>query len=421
MDKKALFILIDGLGDVTGPAGEQTPLHQAQTPALDRLAANGLTGLMDPVESGVACGSDTAHLSIFGYDPRQYYRGRGAFETLGTGLIVEPGDIAFKCVFAVYDEDTRLIVRRRPGRDFEEDARALCSVLDGLTVEVEGHKYTAAVQFATEHRCGVRIRGPNLTCAISGTDPLRDQLPLLDPAPLEDSDQARRSSMVVQRFSELFYETLRGHAINLKRIERGVRPGNIVLFRGPASLAKLPPFKEIYGLTAFMIAPTCLIAGIGLSLGMDLVNVPGATGDYRSDIGAKFRSALSLLGQKQYQFGFVHIKAADEMSHSGEPAQKRDFIERLDRELGVALQAIGEDLRSKLIIAVTGDHTTPSYWHNDHTHHPVPFLISSLVPHCAIKPDAVTGFGEIAVSRGRLGRFIGLSVMSLIKKLLGIV
>jgi 2,3-diphosphopglycerate-independent phosphoglycerate mutase len=213
---------------------------------------------------------------------------------------------------------------------------------------------------------------------------------------------------------------LRRHAINLKRTEHGDPPGNIVLFRGPASLAELPSFKTIHGLAAFMIAPTCLIAGIGLSLGMDLIKVPGATGDYRSDIGGKFRAALSLLDQDEYQFGFVHIKGADEMSHSGEPVQKRVFIEKVDEELGVALRAIREELHAKLIIAVTGDHTTPSYWHNDHTHHPVPFLVSSLVPHCAIKPDAVIEFDEIAVSNGRLNRFTGLAVMGLIKKLLGI-
>lgn len=420
MDKKALFILIDGLGDVSGPSGELTPLCQARTPTFDQLAAQGYTGLMDPVEAGVACGSDTAHLSILGYDPRLYYRGRGAFETLGTGLAMQPGDIAFKCVFAAYDEQSGAVVQRRPGRNFEDEARVLCSVLDGLVVIVEGNEYSVAVKYATEHRCGVRIRGPSLTCAVSGTDPLKDRLPLLEPAPLEDTFEARLTAKVISLFSDRFLSILREHRINLKRVKSGELPGNIVLFRGPASLADLPTFKEMHGLDAFMIAPTCLIAGIGLSLHMDLIKVPGATGDYRSDFGAKFRTALALLDQEKYRFGFVHVKAADEMSHSGEPVEKRMIIELLDRELGAALQNLGDELRSNLIVAITGDHTTPSYYHHDHTHHPVPFLISPLVRWDSIVPDNVTDFNEIAVSKGRLGRFTGLSAMMLVKRLLDI-
>jgi 2,3-diphosphopglycerate-independent phosphoglycerate mutase len=94
---KILFLLIDGLGDV--PCEEmqnRTALQAARLPTFDWLATKGLTGLMSPVEPGIACGSDTAHLSILGYDPRIYYKGRGAFETIGAGLPMAPGDIAFK-------------------------------------------------------------------------------------------------------------------------------------------------------------------------------------------------------------------------------------------------------------------------------------------------------------------------------------
>lgn len=76
--EKVLFLLVDGIGDVSIPAfGDRTPLEVAHTPALDAIASAGLNGLMDPVEPGLACGSDTAHMSIFGYDPRVYYRCRG--------------------------------------------------------------------------------------------------------------------------------------------------------------------------------------------------------------------------------------------------------------------------------------------------------------------------------------------------------
>jgi len=94
---RVAFVLVDGIGDVAIPSlGGRTPLEAARAPRLDALAAAGVAGLMDPVEPGLACGSDTAHLSLLGYDPRVYYRGRGAFESMGAGLAMAPGDIAFK-------------------------------------------------------------------------------------------------------------------------------------------------------------------------------------------------------------------------------------------------------------------------------------------------------------------------------------
>lgn len=98
--RRVAFVLIDGLGDVSVPRfGYKTPLELAALPNLDAIASAGVNGLMDPVEVGLGCGSDTAHLSIMGYDPRVYYRGRGAFESMGAGLAMSPGDIAFKVSF----------------------------------------------------------------------------------------------------------------------------------------------------------------------------------------------------------------------------------------------------------------------------------------------------------------------------------
>lgn len=98
--RRVAFVLIDGLGDVSIPRfGYKTPLEAAKVPNLDAIASAGVNGLMDPVEVGLGCGSDTAHLSLLGYDPRVYYRGRGAFESMGAGLAMAPGDIAFKVCF----------------------------------------------------------------------------------------------------------------------------------------------------------------------------------------------------------------------------------------------------------------------------------------------------------------------------------
>eukprot|EP00160_Parvularia_atlantis_P003567 Unigene12986_Nuclearia_a/m.39396 Unigene12986_Nuclearia_a/g.39396 ORF Unigene12986_Nuclearia_a/g.39396 Unigene12986_Nuclearia_a/m.39396 type:complete len:246 (-) Unigene12986_Nuclearia_a:689-1426(-) len=133
--RRVLWVLIDGGGDVAVPAlGGRTPMQAAALPTLDEIARVGVLGLLDPVEPGLACGSDTAHMAMFGYEPRQHYRGRGAFESMGAGLAMQPGDIAFKSNFATLDEATGVVLRRRADRNFEGLGPALCAALDGLCV-----------------------------------------------------------------------------------------------------------------------------------------------------------------------------------------------------------------------------------------------------------------------------------------------
>lgn len=386
MPLRVLFVLVDGLADVPGPGG-RTPLQQARTPTLDLLASSGLTGLLDPVEAGVACGSDTAHLSLLGYDPRVHYRGRGALEALGTGLSMQPGDLAFKSVFALTD-DSGVVVRRQADPAL---CPALCRLVDGTRLSVGGGDYVAAVRHATYHRCAVRIRGPGLADAVTGTDPLHDGCPVLQSRPLAGG--AALTAQVINAFSECFAAALRPHRLAL-------------LLRGPSGLPQLPPFRQMHGMAAFMIAPTSLVAGIGLALQMDLVAVPGATGDHRSDFGAKFAKAAELL--PRYDLGFVHIKAADEASHSGDFGLKTGLLEQIDAALAAVLPLLGGCL-----VVLTGDHTTPSSVHFDHTHHPVPFLATQL----PCRQRTSSRLDEAAL--GPLGRFCGRSVMPLIHRLRG--
>ena len=170
-----MWIMIDGLGDVAVPSlGYRTCLQAASVPHLDDLASCGVNGLLDPVEPGRACGSDTAHMSVFGYDPRVHYRGRGAFESIGAGLSMQPGDIAFKSNFATMDRVTGIVTSRRADRNFEGMGPELCAALDGLKLK-DFPDHSISVMYATEHRCAVRVRGPGLSDAITGTDPLKDK------------------------------------------------------------------------------------------------------------------------------------------------------------------------------------------------------------------------------------------------------
>eukprot|EP00854_Cymbomonas_tetramitiformis_P009161 gene9161-10859_t len=200
---KVCFIIIDGFGDVSlSSLNYHSPLQAASTPFMDSVAAAGLNGLLDPVEAGLACGSDTAHLSIFGYDPRRYYRGRGAFESMGAGIHMDPGDIAFKSNFATLDEESGIVTSRRADRNFTKEGPILCKELDGIALP-SFPEHTVSVKYATEHRCGVCVRGPGLTDNITGTDPLKDKLPLQEVRPLDASPEASHTAAVVSELSQV--------------------------------------------------------------------------------------------------------------------------------------------------------------------------------------------------------------------------
>ncbi|KAK4522161.1 hypothetical protein GAYE_FCTG49G0040 [Galdieria yellowstonensis] len=406
-----ILVLIDGLGDVDIPSlGNQTPLAYSKTPCMDTLAAHGVCGLMDPVQVGLACGSDTAHLSIFGYDPRVYYRGRGAFETMGTGLYMEVGDIGFKCNFALLDPESGIVLRRRADREFRTWGRSLCDYLNEHIRLSRFPDYQITFQYATEHRCGVRIRGPDLSDEISDTDPLKDHLPLKMSMPLSKSPEAEKTAALVNDLSKAVHEALQAHPLVMQRKQLGLAYTNIILFRGCGRRIQVPSFYEKYGLRAFAIAPTKIIAGMAWCLGMQLVDAPGATGDYNTDLLSKARTCVEWISKPEYDLGFIHIKAVDDTGHDGWIQGKCKFLEKIDEMIGFLVDQLGASFRVNLV--VTGDHSTP-VMRKDHSLQPVPFVLCPL-PFGSIG-DKVTKFSEMEAGLGCLGRFTGDQVMPIIQ------
>ncbi|EKX49751.1 hypothetical protein GUITHDRAFT_157400 [Guillardia theta CCMP2712] len=437
------WVLIDGVGDIgrgggSGAGGEggeeeeesvkRSLLDIAQMDACCSVASSGISGLMDPVQAGLACGSDTAHLSMFGYDPRKYYRGRGAFETMGAGLDMQPGDIAFKCNFAYLGKDG-IVESRRADRNFENVGPILCDFLNGIAIP-SFPQHSVAVKYATEHRCGLRVRGPSLSDNITGTDPLKDKLPLRRSCPLDSSEEAELTAKLVNSLSQAITEALQDHQINKDRVEQGKLPANAVLLRGCGARVKVPTFEEKHGMRSFMIAPTCLIRGLGMSLEMDIVDAPGATGDYHTDLQSKARTALATFKKKtpEYELGFVHVKAVDDAGHDKSAELKLKFLKKVDNmigELAKGLAEIEQETGKPFVICVTGDHSTPVAY-GDHSAEPVPFsiapvkvshavLLLSHYHHCFLS-DSVMRFDEVSCAQGWLGRFQGLQVMGIIQR-----
>ncbi|PQQ03481.1 putative 2 3-bisphosphoglycerate-independent phosphoglycerate mutase [Prunus yedoensis var. nudiflora] len=428
------------------------------------MASAGVNGIMDPVEVGLGCGSDTAHLSLLGYDPRVYYRGRGAFESMGAGLAMSPGDIAFKSNFATLDEKTGIVISRRADRHFEEEGPILCAALDGMKLP-SFPEYEVRVRYATEHRCGVVVKGPNLSGNISGTDPLKDNRLLLQAEALDGTDEARHTAKVVNELSKEISRILIAHPLNAKRAAEGKNIANLVLLRGCGIRIEVPPFEKKHGLWPCMVAPTKIIAGLGLSLGIDILEAPGATGDYRTLLTSKATAIAKALsaplqscpnvfvpGEDEhkpgrsdgYDFGFLHVKAIDDAGHDKATIFKVKALEAVDRAIGQLARLLWENesmgnfdfepvpftiCSLKDFVDAVGVETIlggsldpfplPTVKDGEHLAEDVKIEQGerSKQPR-AFSGDSVYEFNEIAAARGCLGRFPGGEMMGVIKNFL---
>ena len=248
MLRKTVLLVCDGLGDrPVKELGNRTPLEAAETPNLDALAAEGVCGFMCALGRGKRPGSDTSHLAIMGYDPDQYYPGRGPVETAGIGLALEHGDIALRGNFGTVDEQG-IIRDRRGGRI--RDVGPLTKAIDGL--EIEGVKLI--VKPGTAHRAGVVLRGAGLSDAITDADPHEEGHPVHEVKPKNDTPEAARTARLLNAFLKKAHEVLRGLPFNADRVKQGLLPANFLLVRGAGQYHRLPSFPERYGLTAACIA-----------------------------------------------------------------------------------------------------------------------------------------------------------------------
>jgi 2,3-bisphosphoglycerate-independent phosphoglycerate mutase len=394
------MVICDGLGDRLIPElGNRTPLEAAATPNLDRLAAGGECGLMHTLGRGRTPGSDTAHLTIFGYDIETSYSGRGPIEVAGLGMKLKGGDVALRGNMGTVAHG--MIKDRRAGRI--RDTGPLCEALNGKTID----DVEFIVKPGTAHRAGVIMRGPGLSDAVIDADPHVPDVPIRDVTPTDGSPEAAKTAAVLNRFLAESNEILENHPLNREREANGDLPGNYLLVRGAGQYKEVRSFEDRYGLKACCIAGGGLYKGVGAYLGMDVLDVPGATALPDTDIEAKFRLAIQSL--QKYGFVFVHVKAADSLAEDGDWQGKKQFIERIDRALPV-LDARADDV----LLVWTADHSTACEM-KAHSADPVPILFHG----GAVRADSVTAFGERAFAAGGLGHMVGLDIMPQIENTLG--
>lgn len=398
---KVMFLIFDGLGDrPIKEFGNKTPLEAANTPNFDKLASKSICGLSNALGRGVRPGSDVSHLAIFGYPMEKYYTGRGPIEVAGLGIKLQEGDVAFRGNFGSVDFDWN-ILDRRAGRIRVVDEFA--AAIDGLTID----GVQIIVKPGTAHRAGVVFRGKGLSANITDADPHEEGKPVLEVKPKDDTAEAAFTASVINKFMRKSYEILDSLESNKKRCADGNFPANFLLLRGAGMYPTMPNFEEKYGLKACCIAGGGLYRGIGAFLGMDLINVEGATALPDSNVRNKFIAAKKAL--EEYDFVFTHVKATDSLAEDGNSQGKKDFIEKCD----IAAEEL-LNLPENVLLVVTADHSTACEL-KAHSADPVPVMFCS--EHVRI--DDVTEFNERTFVKGGLGRMVGADIMKEVMNIMG--
>lgn len=361
---KYVVVLGDGMADEPlQELGGRTPLSCAKTPALDKLAKKSETGMVRTVPEGMAPGSDTANLSVLGYDPKVYYSGRSPLEALSIGVDMKDTDVALRCnIVTISEENSTFEEKRIIDHSAGEISTKDCGVLlDAVRKELEKEPYRFYTGTSYRH-CLIWDHGkvPELT-------PPHD-VPGQMIGPYLPADAALREMM------KKSYEILKDHPLNLERKRLGLHPANCCWFWGAGTKPSLTSFLQKHGKKGIMISAVDLLKGIAVGAGMDVAHVQGATGGLDTNYEGKMQAAFKALTQDGYDFAYIHVEAPDEMGHQGSLEKKIKAIEYLDqRVIGPLAEKLTQE-KTDFRMLVMPDHPTPVALRT-HTSAEVPWLL----------------------------------------------
>lgn len=394
---KYMILIGDGMADYVIPSLNKTPLQAANTKNLDRISREGRVGLCTTVPGKMPPGSDVANLSIMGYNPALYYTGRGPLEAASMGVSLKDDDIAFRCnlITTNYDSnDTEIIADFSAGHISSAEAAQLIETLDAQLSTDSVHFY-AGISY--RHLMVIGNRGAEDAICTPPHDVV-GQL-VSEYRPKNDGDDDNDNAGLLNDLMERSKGVLKDHEVNRRRIEAGKKPATTIWPWAQGRAPAMPTLNELYGCTSAVICGVDLIKGIGVYAGMDVINVPGATGYLDTDYSAKARYAIEAL--KDHDLVVVHVEAPDEAGHEGDLDAKIHAIEQFDElVVGAILEALPDF--GEYTIAVLPDHPTPISIRT-HTSDPVPFAIYSTKD----GSDDVETFDEAAAQNGSLGTMQG--------------
>ncbi len=356
---KYCVLIIDGASGLPLPQRSgKTALELARTPNLDALAPAGVVGLCRTVPQGMEPSSACACMSVLGYDPREYYRGRAGIEARSMGITIDEGEVVFRCNLVAIENGC--MKDYSAGHIGTAEASALVAALDE-ELGSEDVRFYPGVSY--RHICKLGRRTETLQATCTPPHDIPDK-PIWDFLPHGPGSEVLRDLM--QRSEAVLAE----HPVNRARRARGEVPATMIwLFWGSGRVPDMPAFSARYGLRAALSSGVDLLRGLGKMAGMDILDIPGVTDGLDNDYVAQAEGALGALSA--HDLVVIHVEAPDEAAHAGDIDGKVAAIESVDREIVGRLRAWGEDSLRALVMP---DHPTPIAVRT-HSPEPVPFLL----------------------------------------------
>lgn len=404
---RILLIVFDGLADRPAPElGGRTPLEAAHTPNIDRLAAEGINGLLHPKSPGYPLGSPLALNLMFGYSESEF-PDRGPLLATARGIPIAAGDVVLAARFAsvAREDDGRLRLLQRFVQGKEEQCRALAQVIAEYRSDGISFRYV----YAGRGDGNLFIAG-DVSHEITDTDPLGMDLPVLRCRARADAaapDRAARTAEALNRWLVWVHHRLSSHPASATV---DGPPVNFLITKWAGPKPFYEPFRERWGMKGASLPDEEVVAGLMMELGFHVEHVEDH--EPESDLRVRLSCAKRLLEQG-YEFIHLHSKYPDPMSHDNDPTRVLEAIEALDRGMDLYWRELAGD--PDLLTVLTTDHTTPSVWANhprgqfydQHGGEEVPIAVRG----GNVRVDSVAAFGERSAATGALGHLRGADLM----------
>lgn len=366
-----VVVIGDGMADWQDERG-RTPLSEARHPNMDEVASRGIVGAADFIPEGMDAGSDVAIMSLMGYDPLRYYTGRGPLEAAAAKVELREGDLAFRCNLVTVDHG--VLLDYSAGHISSEEAAKLINYLSPVLASMGPVELYAGVSY--RHVLILRGGFSDRVACVPPHEAVGREVAEIMPKPLDEG--GRTTAELLRKLVLVSSQILSDHPVNARRLARGLRPANMIWPWGQGRRPQMPSFKELYGLRGSVISAVNLVKGLGIYAGLEVLEVPGATGYFDTNYEGKADYAVRAI-EEGAGVVFVHVEAPDEAGHAGDFELKVKAIEDLDRRLvGRLLDRLGEEDA----VAITCDHATPMAT-RVHARGPTPYAYSKL--NCAVK------------------------------------
>jgi len=356
---KYCVLIIDGAAGLPIlERGGRTCLEMAKTPNLDAMVGEGVVGLVRTVPAGMEPSSACACMSVLGYDPKVYYRGRSAIEARSLDIPIREGEVVFRCnLVAVRDGK---MLSYSAGYISTEEAEKLVAALNDNLSDDNVRFYPGV-----SYRHILKLKGREETLLATCTPP--HDIP---GKPIDEFMPRGKGSKFLRELMKSSEAVLRNHPVNVKRRSRGNISATMVwLFWGSGQVPEMPQFRQVYGLGAALTSGVDLLRGLAKMVGMEVLNIPGVTDGLDNDYTAQGAGAVKAL--EEHDLVVIHIEAPDEAAHAGSIDGKIEAIQKVDREVISQFRSWGGgDLR----LLVMPDHPTPIETQT-HSLEPVPFML----------------------------------------------